>query len=143
MEQTKKREDSSLDVVGNLMSARQGRVESLLEGGSLFIQKDRKISNKRQLQMLEQIDHARMIKIKDGELRSKLDILHDKMMNLEAIDHWDQLDDDSRIQEELQKKIAESMDAGNYALDSEKTKIAKDYVKYMQQQRKYLHKRQK
>jgi hypothetical protein len=93
--------------------------------------------------MLEQIDHARMIKIKDGELRSKLDILHDKMLNLEAIDHWDQLDDDSRLQEELQKKIAESMDAGNYALDSEKTKIAKDYVKYMQQQRKYLHKRQK
>lgn len=35
------------------------------------------------------------------------------------------------------------MDAGNYSLNSEKTKIAKDYVKYMQQQRRLLENRKK
>lgn len=30
------------------------------------------------------------------------------------------------------------MDANNYALDSERTKIAKDYVKHMQRQRAYF-----
>jgi hypothetical protein len=49
------------------------------------------------LEKLEQIDVARMIKIKDGELRSKMDILHNKMEELGNISSWD-LDGDKRIE---------------------------------------------
>ncbi len=35
------------------------------------------------------------------------------------------------------------MDSNNYALNSERTKIAKDYVKHMQKQRMILEKRKK
>jgi len=48
-----------------------------------FIQ--RNLINKKQLQLLEQLDHVRMIKIKDGQLRSKLDILNHKMEKFDII----------------------------------------------------------
>lgn len=35
------------------------------------------------------------------------------------------------------------MDYNNYSLDSEKTKIAKDYVRYMQQQKRLIDNRKK
>ena len=38
--------------------------------------------------------------------------------------------------EAINKKIEENLDLANYGLESEKTKIAKDYVKYMSEQRR-------
>lgn len=71
-----------------------------------------------------------------------MDILHHKIEELGNIQAWD-LDEDKHVAEQIQKKLMENMDAGNYALQAEKTKIAKDYVKHMQQQRVYFEKRRK
>ena len=38
-----------------------------------------KLVSKKQIDLLQKFDLERMIKIKDGELRSKLDILNEKM----------------------------------------------------------------
>lgn len=39
----------------------------------------RNLSNRRQIERLHKLDLARMIQIKDGELRSKMDVLHKKL----------------------------------------------------------------
>lgn len=39
----------------------------------------RQIVNRKQMEKLEKLDLARMIQIKDGELRSKMDVLHRKL----------------------------------------------------------------
>ena len=44
--------------------------------------------------------------------------------------------------EEINKKLQENLDLVNYGLKSEKTKIAKDYVKHMTEQRKEMKKRE-
>lgn len=65
------------------------------------------------------------------------------MAKFDVIESWngDYTPNEKKIEEEIQRKIGESMDAGNFAMDSEKTKIARDYVRYMQQQRKSLEQR--
>lgn len=96
------------------------------------------------MDLLAKLDLQRMIKIKDGELRSKLDILNEKMANFEAVESWQgPSQSEKNLNEQLHKRIAESMDAANFSLDSEKTKIARDYVRYMHQQRRLLEKRKK
>lgn len=68
------------------MSRRSEKIESQLEKGDLFVHLERNLANKQQLEILDQIDIARMIKIKDGQLRSKLDILNDKMSQIDMIE---------------------------------------------------------
>jgi hypothetical protein len=40
------------------------------------------------LEFIAKLDLARMIKIKEGELRSKLDVFNEKISNLEAAESW-------------------------------------------------------
>lgn len=70
------------------------------------------------------MDVARLIKIKDGELRSKMDILNDRMSMMEHIDDNDLGENEKAMEEEVRRRVAESMDADNYLLGSERTKIA-------------------
>lgn len=79
------------------MSARADRVENQIYAGRLSIDLERKISNKRQFEYLEKVDVARLIKIKDGELRSKMDILNDKMNMMEHLDDADLGDDEKLV----------------------------------------------
>ena len=73
-----------------------------------------------------------------------MDLLQEKMSNIEEVENWDGTSpEQSKIEQEVRLRLAESMDAGNYSLDSEKTRIARDYVKYMHHQRKLLDKRKK
>lgn len=66
------------------------------------------------------------------------------MTDLEIIDNWNgSTPEEENLQLEIQRKFSESVDTANYALDSEKTKIAKDYIKYIHQQRRLLEKRKK
>ena len=37
---------------------------------------------------MSKLDLARMIKIKEGELRSKMDILNEKISNIEEVESW-------------------------------------------------------
>ena len=46
------------------------------------------ISTKKQLEFLSKLDLARMIKIKEGELRSKMDVLNEKIHNLEVAESY-------------------------------------------------------
>ena len=46
----------------------------------------RSIVNKEQMDRLAELDTARLIKIKDGSIRSKLDLLQVKMEEMEKID---------------------------------------------------------
>ena len=70
------------------MAARTNKIEEELQMGNIEVIPDvkmliiqRKLTSKKQVELLQKLDLERMIKIKDGELRSKLDILHEKMSN--------------------------------------------------------------
>ena len=107
------------------MSARANRVENQICAGRLSVDMERNIYNRKQFEFLEKVDLARMIKIKDGELRSKMDILNDKMNVMEHLDDPDLGEDEKLVEEEVRRRVAENMDANNYLLSSEKTKIAR------------------
>lgn len=54
---------------------------------------------------MQQLDLERMIKIKDGQLRSKLDILNEKMENFEKVGSADPLLQEKKGEEEIQKRL--------------------------------------
>lgn len=101
----------------------------------------RNLSNRRQIDLLEKLDLARMIKIKDGELRSKIDVLHSKLEDFEQLSAVEAAP--SAEEEELQRRVIENIDAHTYSLQSERTKIAQEYVKHLQHQRRSFEVRRK
>ena len=46
-----------------------------------------------------------------------------------------------RIEREVERRLVEGLDSNTYALDSDKTKIASEYVRHMHRQRRLFEKR--
>ena len=80
----------------------QGKYDD--SAGCRAYQIQRNLINKKQLEFIVQADLERMIKIKDGELRSKLDILNNKM---QKFDLFGQPEDEEKkkMEEEIAKKV--------------------------------------
>jgi hypothetical protein len=66
-----------------------------LDNGQLFIDRERAISTKSQLEDLTKLDVARLVKIKEGAIRSKLDLLHDKIFEIQALENSSKISSES------------------------------------------------
>lgn len=90
----KKKNQSNLDFIANAMGNRSSKVQSDLFMGGLEIMPEVNLNTKKQLEFMAKLDVARMIKIKEGQLRSKMDLLHEKIDNLQAVQSWNGVNED-------------------------------------------------
>lgn len=83
---------------------------------------------KEDLAELERIDQARLIKIREGELKSKLDLLNEKMQEIKYFSESSLKHQPIKLPVQNYENIDDQLDYKSFGLDSTKTRLAEEYT---------------
>lgn len=111
-------------MLSGVMQNSHEHIVSEIDEGELQVYK-KKDMNKKDLAELERLDQVRLIKIREGELKSKLSLLNERMDQVRYFS-------ESTLQKTQKISIkdddAVDIDYKMYALNSNKTKLAQEYI---------------
>lgn len=88
---------------------------------------------KKDLAELERLDQIRLIKIREGELKSKLSLLNERM---DQVRYFSESTLQKTQKISVKEDSAVDIDFKMYALNSTKTKLAQEYVSEMRNKKK-------